>query len=482
MALSRRPLKSSSSVDSLHEEENHGNRERKGVDVGLVLFLLCGALAVAFAVTQEHQAAAKRTQIDGIKQSLEEGVILSLEMDRKNDFSVTLGPHKARVAIGKKGCPKPRLWMRLVGAALISIPMDPENDDRNRWSAAFAFPIEGEYLLDVRWYGCGDEETSFTKLAEPISFTVKGGNSQDQILTTRSSNPEIFPAGFWALKRKFKNAVSIHSPYVWFSESKKGTLPSATPHLLAETRLGVSSVAMEGYQISTKGFHDLTNYELVCWVGSSSASLIREAFLSLKGQIDPEQRDFKFHYYPLNDFSHADKDWEDRRSGFRKCKTVLISVDELADDISQAEYKKQVEYFIHQVLECLHDSTFPIWMFTVNNSPMISSSKMCHSPARHTHNHPCNDALFELFDRNKRFPPQVKLLDNTEVTDPQFGENKNDIHAVIAMRIFALIAAQVDDWRSMDQKGLKAGLMRNGTLEPNEVQEDYKFEPFVAKA
>ena len=477
MALIRRPKKGSSSSDVFHDEGSYGNRERKGVDVGLVLFLLCGALAMAFALTQEHQAATKRTQIEGIKQILEDGVILSLEMDRENEFSVTLGPHKARLAIAKKGCPNPRLWMRLVGTALVSIPMEPENDDKNRWSASFTFPLKGEYHLEVRWYGCSEEETPFTTLAQPISFTVKGGVSQAYSLTTRSSNPEIFPVGFWVSKRKFKNAVSIHSPYVWYSESKKGTLPSATPHLLAETTLGISSVAIEAYEVSINGFRDLSNYELVCWVGSSSAKFIRDAFLSLRAQIDEQQRPFKFHYYPLNDFSHADKDWEDRRGTFRKCKNVLISVDELPDDVSQAEYKKQVEHFMHQVVKCLHDDTFPIWMFTVNNAPMIGPSKMCHAPSRHTHNHPCNDALFELFDRSKRFPPQVKLLDNTDLTDPQFGDNMNDVHAVIAMRIFALVAAQVDQWRSIDQKGLKEGLMRNGTLEPNQSQEDYVFEP-----
>ena len=46
------------------------------------------------------------------------------------------------------------------------------------------------------------------------------------------------------------------------------------------------------------------------------------------------------------------------------------------------------------------------------------------------------------------------------------------------MRIFALSANQVDVWRAMDQKGIKDGLMRNGTLEPNVVQEEYAFEAY----
>lgn len=181
---------------------------------------------------------------------------------------------------------------------------------------------------------------------------------------------------------------------------------------------------------------------------------------------------------PLNDFTRPDKDWEGKKGGFRKCKNVLISVDELAADVSQADYKKQVEYFINEVLKCLHDETFPIWVFTVNNPPMVPS-QMCNSPSKHTHNHPCNDALFDLFNEKKsNFPPQVRLLDNTDLSDPHFDENLKDIHSAIAMRIFALSANQVDAWRAMDQKGIKDGLMRNGTLEPNVVQEEYEFESY----
>lgn len=473
--LNRRTHKATSSFDSL-PEKGHQSKKRKGIDVGLVLFLLCGSLAIGFVVTQELQTHSKSKQIDGIKQHLDDGVILSLEMDRKNDRAVTMGPHKARVAITQKSCPKPRLWMHLVGAALVSIPMDPENDDKSRWSASFAFPVEGDYTLEVRWYGCDEEVNTFTGLAKPITFNVKGGDSEGQLQTTRSSEPEIFPVGFWASKQKFSNAESIQAPYVWFSEAQKGTLPSATPNLQSETTLGTSTVALEGNPI-TNGFHDLSNYELVCWVGGSSSSLMRDAFLSLRPQIDGEQRPFKFHYYPLNDFTNADKDWGGNKGGFRKCKNVLISVDELATEVSQSDYKKQVEYFINQIALCLHDETFPIWIFTVNVPPM-NPSTMCHSPSKHTHNHPCNDALFDLFEgKRNNLPPQVKLLDNTDLTDPQFDANLKDIHAVIAMRTFALISAQVDQWRSIDQKGIKEGLMRNGTLIPNEMQQDYVFEP-----
>jgi hypothetical protein len=265
---------------------------------------------------------------------------------------------------------------------------------------------------------------------------------------------------------------------VWVAEDKQGSFRNAAELLQVSSGQSKSTVAVEGNPVP-KGFHDLSNYELVCWVGSESAERIRDAFLSLRPSISANQRPFKFHYYPLHNLAKPDIEWEGRKGGFRKCKNVLISVDELKESVSQSDYKNQVEYFINQVIKCLHDETFPIWMLSVNIPPMVSElPKLCHSPQKHTHNHPCNDALFDLFDKKRTsFPHQVKLLDNTDLSDAHFDQNSKDIYATIAMRIFSLVGKQVEMWRSVGQKGIKEGLMRNGTLEPNMEQEDYVFDP-----
>lgn len=298
MPLIRRNKTNNPALDDRATSDAYqGSPSRKGVDPGLLLFLLCGILAITFAVTQSVETA--KVQNDGIKQTLEDGVILTLEMNR-GERHVTMGPHKARVAITKTACPKPRLWMRVEGEALLSIPLDPENDDTSRWSASFSFPVEGMYQLQARWYGCEEGTTEYTGLPEPISFQVKNGDSEGQLQTSRSYSsamPELFPPGFWASTKKFINRESINSPFVWFSEDKKGALPSATPKLQSETTLGKSTVAEEGNPISKKGFEALSNYELLCWVGSTSAALTRDAFMSLRPQINAQQRPFKFHFY-----------------------------------------------------------------------------------------------------------------------------------------------------------------------------------------
>jgi hypothetical protein len=470
----RRPPKTASSSSSkdilLYADDATANASRKrrtGFDIGLILFLLCGALAISFAVSQEHVMAKKRKKINDIKQILEEGVILSLEMDRtKHTSFVTHGPHKARLAIAKTSCVRPRVWMRMVGTALVSVPLEPENNDKNRWSASFSFPLDGSYRLEVRWYGCNPELTEYSSPDNSISFLVRGKNSKGSSQESRSSLTEIFPSGFWASKAIFKATQDVLSDYVWVSNNQKHLLSTAIPKLKSETALGISSLLQDESSRANSGFRDLSQQEIVCWVGSTSASLIRASFLSLRNQIDKSKRQLKFPYIPFDDFDNAESGWEDFQKNLEKCKIVIVSIDEIVDDISQADYKKQVEGILYQISKSMDDDSYPVWLMTVNSPPMSStSSKMCHSPSRFTHNHPCNDAIFELFDKSRRngFPSQIKLMDNTDLRDPQFGANLKDLYAVISMRVFSLISAEVKGWRRRNQTATKERFLQNVT-------------------
>jgi hypothetical protein len=148
----------------------------------------------------------------------------------------------------------------------------------------------------------------------------------------------------------------------------------------------------------------------------------------------------------------------------RKCKQTFVMVDEL--EVSQAEFKTQVINFLRGIEKCMHDPTWSIWMFTVNSA----NPKACYSPVNRTSHHPCNDALFEIFD-SKVLPSNVRLVDNTDISNPQMGENPKDVAATIAMRIAALIGSQVDTWRASGQYAAKKGLHRNGVLEDDPADE-----------
>jgi hypothetical protein len=156
----------------------------------------------------------------------------------------------------------------------------------------------------------------------------------------------------------------------------------------------------------------------------------------------------------------------------RKCKQTWVILDEL--ELSQAEFTRQVIHFLRGIESCMHDKTWSIWMFTVTtNNP-----RACHSPSsmRYSHLHPCNDALFQIFE-SRTLPWNVRLVDTTDITNAQFGENHPDVSATIAMRIAALIGDQVQTWRQKGQIGKVDGLHRNGTVEDDAADECHFVPP-----
>jgi hypothetical protein len=204
------------------------------------------------------------------------------------------------------------------------------------------------------------------------------------------------------------------------------------------------------------------------FMGSDSMAKIRGEFMAMRRQLFSHQRPFKFHYYNTSTFERPDRDWAiSTKQRVRKCKHILVSMDDLRESISQDEYKAQVTTFLMHLTKVINDDTFPIIMLTVNEPPMHASN--CHTPsmARST-DHPCNDVLKHLFrPESKLFPDRIRLLDNTDLSLPQFDENRRDITAVIALRVYVLVGKQVADWRAMGQHGLVDGLHRNHTVEPN---------------
>jgi hypothetical protein len=215
-------------------------------------------------------------------------------------------------------------------------------------------------------------------------------------------------------------------------------------------------------------FTQLSNYEVVCWIGSKSAEDIWGSFKSLRGQLFPHQRPFKFHYYPATSFTQPDPDkgWS---TSFRKCKHILISLDEPDEPLSQLEYKNQVTTFINHLLNAFDEEhTFPalIWMFTTMESPV--DTKNCHDAymERTSTEHPCNDVLKSMF-RSSPFPSRVRLLDNTDLTSAKMGEDRESILAAIALRVFVFVGHQVKVWRDVGQVGGIKGLTKNGVTEPN---------------
>lgn len=232
-------------------------------------------------------------------------------------------------------------------------------------------------------------------------------------------------------------------------------------------------------------FGELSNYELLCFVGNKTMQDVRASFLDLRGQLFKGQRPFKFHFYNVADLEKPDRYWtEEKKTSMRKCKHMLINMEEFVQPLSQREYQAQIQNFVGHLLKLMNDETFPIRLLTWTESAV--GTPYCHSPFLPWSNqHPCNAVLHSLFQQDPPvFPPRVKLLDNTDLTLPVDvdgsggGNEKTSMRpyflAAIALRIFVIVGEQVAAWRQVGQIGKIDGLYRNGEVEPN-----FKLEPYL---
>ncbi|KAI2513788.1 hypothetical protein MHU86_571 [Fragilaria crotonensis] len=442
----------------------------QAVVVPLAVLLILAVILAIGRIVFNFGTFSKYPTIPDNTVRIDEHVGLLLDFRKAVDGkNVTLGPHKATLFIAKP-CKEPRFVMRLVGEeALYSIPI--VQIDEFRWNGGFQIPFPGLYVVDSRWYGCDASQQTKGFKAEQITIVASGHRETTNVRLTPSytSIPHLIPEGFWASPKLYSK---MPNKGLW----KTRVMGSEQPHFMtSSTRLGVSLVAKEATPVHGR-FGDLSNYELLCWVGSASAAITRDSFLSILPSVAKQQRPFKFHYYPMDDFRNPDDGWEtEYKLKFRKCKILIVSVDELKNVVSQDDYKLQVSTFLLHLVKMFDDETFPIWMLTVNLSSISNASSMCTRPKRRTNHHPCNDALFDLFGASNAFPDRVRLLDNTDLTDPLLDEGLQDAVAVIAMRIFAIAGQQVNTWRKSGQRGTKQGLIRNGKLEPNVVFTVYEF-------
>jgi hypothetical protein len=396
-----------------------------------------------------------------------------------------LGPHKASLFV-EKSCKDPAFGVRWQGDALVGIKLQEESNQQV-WSGTFYFPFEGNYKLEAYWYGCGgqDPKTVQLDLDSGSSIHVKGLSSSSSSTTVMmaetNANTSLYPNSAWVSSQKLSLSDDNNDndvkgqPYIWFDP--KVPTEKATLFHLKETI--VAKEGTVGEEHGTYQFGKLSNYELVCWFGSESAEQLRASFLELRPLVWSGQRPFKFHYYPTKHLVRPDRDWDDHKAqAFRKCKHILVSMDEMESDddssqLSQMEYQSQVETLLSHLQKAFPDETFPIWMLTVNDPPFQATStsttttKKCHTPTLpRTSDHPCNDALRDLFAKGS-LQSRVQLLDNTDLTLPQLGENKKDTMAVIAMRIFVFVGKRVEEWRAAGQSGFVGGLKRGEVVEPN---------------
>jgi len=368
-------------------------------------------------------------------------------------FYKSLGPHKVDIMTQ---CTRAKFWAQVSKDALVDVKLEELRP--GHWAGTFSLPIEGEYEFQLNWNGCSKNEENRLMQTTIEQFQAQGESSKDV-----QSEDDTFSKGAWISSSKIQHESSSDSlpEFVWIDP---GTVLQKKKNV-ASIKGAKTFVAKEGVVTEQNGFFEFTklsNYELVCFFGSQSARDIRDSFLSLRPQLFGHQRPFKFHYYNVTNFVTPDAHWDEgKKKGFRKCKHVLISIDEPDVPLKQSEYKAQVTTLIKHITTALNDETFPIWMFTSLESPIDSiNSKNCNkSSGRGSSDHPCNTALKEIF-HDSPFSSRVHLLDNTDLSNPQFHDSREAVLAAVALRIFVVVGKQVKAWRDKGQIGHVKGLTK----------------------
>ena len=354
----------------------------------------------------------------------------------------------------KTQCPKAEVYAFITGDALVDIPLMGKN--AALWIGSVSFPLDGNYKLKIKGVGCNE--------GKQFEFYSDSFAGKRDVTIEEKSNlymDKMISKGSWIASKRLNigSQDSKEIPdYVWMNPS----IINDDKQIASLEGGGNGFVVKEGSVIPGDEFYEfekLSNYELVCFFGSKSASELHRSLLSLRRVLFPHQRPFKFHIYEANSFTNPDITWtDDKKKGFRKCKHILVSMDEPETSISQIEYKNQMTSLIKHLTNAFDDETFPIWIFTTMEQAM--GTKNCHSPlGQRSTEHPCNVALREIF-KSSGFSSRVRLLDNTHLSNPQQDGFYEDILAAVALRIFIIVGNQVKVWRAHKQVGHVKGLTR----------------------
>ena len=426
------------------------------------------------------------------------------------------------------------------------------------WTGSFTLPhipMDGTYRLEVDWpsvlfcdrrsrHGndnrCRSQPDILLKThhehseGSALSSADAVAPSTTEYKPSWALSPTLFPSGATWISITRLNGVPASQErvtdkgpkqrYVWAdpnlllgsnSGDNKHWVPASTSRLANETASSMLSITSTVYtpqqQSWFAAFRELSNRELVCWVGGRSAEMVHAQFLAVRGELfSSSQLAFKFHYHPMTRLEQPDETWsDDWKQKFLKCKQIFVLLEEDSfmetvegEPLSRQEYQAGVTQFLNHLIQAIPDHTFPIWLCTVAlESPVRAryETRHCHddgtnsiTKAYNFNQHPCNTAMFDMFHRKASlFAPKdqerVRLLNNTDLSIAasyfdRLGADKRelyprrqDILGVIALRMFVLIGKQVQEWREMGQIGKIDGLHRNGVVEPNFELKPYRW-------
>ena len=391
---------------------------------------------------------------------------------------------KIKIAILREFCPHPIVNLRLVGPEIaLLLPLSLKNASYN---AVHKLEVDiptslllGEYNVTATIIQCGKVSNTIdtTHSAALASSSCIIESEWKHMLNFGSNNSS---GCAWA------HLSSDTNEYV-FTKVDRETNSIVTNNILT-LKDGVKIAKLPSLDSSTdnsliKSFEQLSNYELVCWLGDDDTKQYFQAFMGLYPSLSQGQRPFKFKYLKLDDISQPVKHFsETDHSTFNKCKIFFISygIDRFDAGVEPQTYKQEVKVLIGHITKLLNaDRRYDrrAWFLsprsnTVKMANCRESPVLGRTPDRiQAFTEVIRQIFHEQNNRVNQSSAPLLFLDNSDITEAFWPSNSQQLElkiiSIVAMGCMERIAQTVKEWRSNGQVGNIQGVMMNDGLIPN---------------
>ena len=399
------------------------------------------------------------------------GAVLSTQVVR----GLRGSPDSIRVHVRRDRCRAPALRARMVGPDLYLLALSPvaaESSKMHSFRGEIGMEMNaagGKYQVEVTLLDCGDTSSGIDSTCiastsyESIQYSTRNA-TEPWRWTKRCSLVQNEQAVTTLQRGGCANGyIFAGTDYSANSAESESILPLKDvsifkPRSLSET---------------IRLFDQLSNYELVCWIGDRDAAMYYAKFLELYPAAGSRgQRPFKFKYLKLTNVYRPGEHIQGTDT-FVKCKILFISL-EMDEGVSHEEYGQQVATLVGHFQRSHPEPSFefPAYIITPRSSSrapnkplcahMSNSTRLPHQVAK------CVEALHQLVAKSAVFDSRIRLMDVSPITETfwQMYQTRDGIpsdevdaliSATVAFKCLEAIASQVKTWRNMSQIGLVQG-------------------------
>ena len=414
----------------------------------------------------------------------------------------SLAQTKISVVIWQDFCPHPTVNVKLAGPEIYTFAPFILDDD-SLYDNVHVLRVDipsslllGVYNAEVALIQCGELKKTHTPSTDITTFcTIESTSFNHMIRVQRNDTKSIYPST-WAWVSKKDGTIPKQVDYVFTEIDRELNSPMYNNLITLKDANGIDITLSKPTSLSSNSetsliryFNQLSNYELVCWMGDQDAERYFRAFMRLYPLLG-SQRPFKFKYLRLTDISEPIKHFsETDHNTYNKCKIFFISygIDQFNADVTYNAnlYGQEVKSLLWHISKS-HSALYGrSWFLSPRSSTkypdmttICTASVQDKTPDRI---YAANEELHRIFDdTTQRDFEHIHFMDNSDITEafwntPLSEDISNNQHIVesqitfnVAMRCIEKIALTVKDWRFNGQIGNINGLMKNGALIPND--------------